>query len=335
MKKSLLALVILGAFAGAASAQSSVTIFGKIDQAALKRIGFNDKQIGDTAGSRIAFRGSEDLGSGMAAIFAFEHRFLPDTGTNGSGVQPTSASSSRFWEGFSFVGLRTPFGAMTLGRQYTSSFLTVQNQVDVFAGETIAALRDIGMGNSTVFAINGVGQVRVADSVKYAAAFSGVTLSADLAETPTGSPDRPYSVAASYGGGPFWVGASFENPAGAEDRLANLGARFTFGQVTLAAGLGNGKNNAAVKLKSFLLGANIAVGTGDIKVGYASLKLGSTDVNKRFGLGYHHNLSKRTKLYVDYAHDSKGFSGALPVVPQTAILRTEKKGYDLGIQHNF
>ena len=336
MKKSLPALVLLGAFAGAASAQSSVTIFGKLDQAVGKAIGRDNKEVGDTAGSRIAFRGSEDLGGGMAAIFAFEHRFSPDTGGLGTGTNPNSLVGTRFWEGFSYVGMRTPYGVLTLGRQYTSSFLTVQNQVDVFAGETIAALRDFGMGNSTVYATSGVGKIRVPDAVKYAVAFSGVTLSADVAEAPEGSPDRPYSLAANYEGGPVWFGASFENPAGANDRLANLGVRYKIGSVTVVGGLGNGRNNADAKFKSYLLGANVAVGAGDIKVGYANVKLGSAAVNKRFGIGYHHNLSKRTKLFVDYARDSKGYSGNLPAsIPANSELRTEKNGYDLGIQHNF
>jgi len=334
MKKSLLALVVLGAFAGAASAQSSVTIFGKIDQAAGKRIGSKNKEILDTAGSRIAFRGYEDLGGGLGALFAIEHRFTPDTGTVGAGVVPNAASSSRFWEGFSFVGLRTQFGAVTLGRQYTSSFLTVQNNVDPFAGETVAALRDLGMGTNTSLTASSIGQIRVSDSIKYALVANGFSFSADYAER-TNGPDRPYSVAASYTGGPFWVGIGYENPTGPNDNLLNIGARYTFGIVTLSAGMGNGDTNANLKLKSYLLGANVAVGTGDIKVGYADLKIGNTKMNQRFGVGYHYNLSKRTKLFLDYAHDSKGFAGNLPAVPATADLRNEKDGYDFGIQHNF
>ena len=92
MKKSLLALVVLGAFAGAASAQSSVTIFGKIDQALGKRVGQKDRQVIDTAGSRIAFRGYEDLGGGLGALFAIEHRFTPDTGLEFAGRVPSDSA---------------------------------------------------------------------------------------------------------------------------------------------------------------------------------------------------------------------------------------------------
>ena len=351
MKKSLLALVVLGAFAGAASAQSSVTIFGKIDQALGKRVGQKDRQVIDTAGSRIAFRGYEDLGGGLGALFAIEHRFTPDTGTIGPGVQPSAASSTKFWEGFSFVGLRTQFGAFTLGRQYTSSFLTVQNNVDPFAGETVAALRDIGMGlqtslTNTPIAVN-PGTIRVSDSIKYALVAGGISFSADYAEAPAGQPDRPYSAAIAYTGGPFWAGVAYQNPGNDDDNLLNLGARYTFSNVTLSAGYSDGDTqrlSAAIgpqKVKAWLVGANIAVGVGDIKVGYADLKIGSLKANERFGLGYHHNLSKRTKLYVNYAHDGKGFHGAFSspaLINSPAVnpdLRNEKDGYDVGIQHNF
>lgn len=350
MKKSLLALVILGAFAGVASAQSSVTIFGKIDLAAGKTIGSTNKEVLDTAGSRIAFRGYEDLGGGMGALFAMEHRFSPDTGTYGGGAAPVGTSSTRFWEGFSFVGLRTPIGAVTLGRQYTSSFLTVQNNIDPFAGETVGKLRDIGMATAASYSAGAValgaiaagaptatalalgaarenpGKIRVENSIKFATTANGFTGSADIAERTATGTDRPYSVAASYAGGPVWVGVSYENPEGANDKLLNVGAAFTFGTIKLSGGIGDGKRNDGLKVKSALIGANIAIGTGDLKVGYATLKTADTKVNQRASLGYHHNLSKRTKLFMDVTHDSKATTPAGDV---------EKNGYDFGIQHAF
>lgn len=357
MKKSLLALVVLGAFAGAASAQSSVVIFGKIDQAIAKPIGTKNKQIMDTAGSRIAFRGSEDLGGGLSAIFAFEHRFNPDTGTNAAGTA-SSPAPNRFWEGFSYVGVRSAtLGGITIGRQYTSSFLNVQNNVDPFAGETVAALRTIFMGGAYGSAFPGAGAVtgviandayntwaggasalgpakgRQDNMVKYSATFSGVSLSADIAERNGGvDVKRPYSAALSYAGGPFWGGIAFENAGGQYDRVLNVAAKYTFGgKFTLSAGLSDGRINAATnnKLRSYIVGANIAVGSGDIKVGYAAAKVAGTQANARLGVGYHHNLSKRTKLYVDFAHESKQY------YPSPFGTIADKNGYDLGIQHQF
>lgn len=351
MKKSLLALVVLGAFAGAASAQSSVVIFGKIDQAIAKPVGTKNKQIMDTAGSRIAFRGSEDLGGGLSAVFAFEHRFNPDNGAVSSGTT--------FWEGFSFVGLRSAtMGGVTVGRQYTSSFLNLQNNVDPFAGETVAALRNIFMGGAygtgagaltpndtyNVWAGGSVAGItgptapargRQSNMVKYAVTFSGISLSADIAERngPAGTGGiadvkRPYSAALTYAGGPFWGGIAFENAGGQWDRVLNVAAKYTFGgKFTLSAGMSDGRVNAATnnKLRSYIVGANIAVGSGDIKVGYAASKVAGVAVNSRLGLGYHHNLSKRTKLYVDFAHEGKAITGT----------PSSKSGYDLGVQHSF
>ena len=143
MKKSLLALAVLTAFAGAASAQSSVTIGGKLDLAIGKKIGTSDKGLFDTPGSRLNFGGREDLGGGMAAVFGIEHRFNPDDGTD------ASAGKANFWNGYSWVGLTGSFGTLRLGRDYTSAFITVQNQVDPFGGDTVAALRPALLANFT------------------------------------------------------------------------------------------------------------------------------------------------------------------------------------------
>src|SRR6187551_782694 len=92
MKRSLIALAVLGAFAGAASAQSSVTIYGSVDMAVAKGDGGTAGNNGGGAGgadvwslqqsnaNRLGFRGNEDLGGGLSAQFQIEHRFNADTG---------------------------------------------------------------------------------------------------------------------------------------------------------------------------------------------------------------------------------------------------------------
>src|ERR1700704_2312288 len=87
MKKSLLALAVLGAFAGAASAQSSVTLFGVVDVNAksVKNDAVTTRQLGTDglASSRLGFRGIEDLGGGLQAGFWIEGALSPDTGGTG------------------------------------------------------------------------------------------------------------------------------------------------------------------------------------------------------------------------------------------------------------
>jgi predicted porin len=333
MKKSLLALAVLGAFAGAASAQSSVTVYGKVDMGLGKTIASEDKQVRDAAGSRLGFRGVEDLGGGLAAVFGFEHRFNPDTGTDATG-------GSTFWNGYSNVGLRGGFGAVTLGRHYTAAFTDIQNQIDPFGGDTVAALRGVGIiPGSGTGANAAIAKVRVADSIRYDIAAAGFKVAATIAEATqpgctTACPDRPFSVAGSYAGGPLFVGFGYENPQGANDKIWTLGGRYTFAPVTLRAGFSSGTNNASNKLRSFLVGASIKVGAaGDILAGYAVAKnrTTNTDISKRLGLGYRHNLSKRTFLYADFARES--VNAAALVAGSTNNF--EKNGYDFGIQHNF
>ena len=139
MKKSLLALAVLGTLAGVASAQSSVTIYGRVDESFAKPVGTKDKQIADNGGaggSRLGFKGTEDLGNGLSALFRFEHGFYPDDGT--------AASSSAFWNRYAMVGLSsTKFGTLSLGRLENGAW-DVITSFDPFGGETGAELRDTG-----------------------------------------------------------------------------------------------------------------------------------------------------------------------------------------------
>lgn len=315
MKKSLIALAVLGAFAGAASAQSSVTIYGKMDLGVGQAISAtveDDKQVMDAAGSRIGFRGVEDLGGGYKAVFGIEHRLSPDTGA--------STSTTTFWNGYSTVGLVTPFGAVNLGRQYTPAFQMMQNQIDPFGGDTQGQGRDIGMR------FGGITKVRVADSVRYDLSVAGFNLGASVAEGASNGSvaNRAVSIAANYAAGPFWVGVGYENPAADEDKVWNIGGRYNFGFATVSAGYGKGTTAAGADAKGWLVGVNVPVGAFDLKAMYAANEVGSAET-KKAGIGAHYNLSKRTKIYVDYGK----------VGGSAVDAYAERSGYDLGIQHNF
>jgi len=302
MKKSLIALAVLGAFAGAASAQSSVTIYGKVNVELGKAIGSEDKTMLDSAGSRLGFKGVEDLGGGMAATFGIEHRFTPSTG----------AANANFWNGYSTVGLQGAFGHVRVGRDYTPAFLMVQNQIDPFGGDTQGALRGAGM-------IIGIGKIRSGSMVEYHFSTGGLNLGAQVAgANENGGTNKPWSLAANYAAGPLFVGLAYENPTGQEDKLINVGGRYNLGFATLSAGYSKGTTAAGADRSGWLVGANVPVGAGDFKIGYART---SDDVSSKVGVGYHYNLSKRTKVFADYGRDSE--------------VKGPKTGYDFGVQHNF
>lgn len=315
MKKSLLALAVLGMFAGAASAQSSVTIYGKLDQGLAKQIGSKDKEVRDAAGSRLGFRGQEDLGNGLSAVFTFEHRFDPDTGAQ---------NSAAFWHGQSWVGLRSGFGQLTLGRHYTAAYSEIQNAIEPFGGDTVAALRNSSITPSTApaGATGFAAALRVANSVRYELVQGGLKVAATVAEK-TGGTDRPWSVAGSYSAGPLFVGAGYEDPSDEDDRILTVGARYTVGPATLRAGFSDARNTNDEKVRGYAIGANVTAGPGQVLVGYGTSKnrTTSTNLSKKFGIGYRYPLSKRTFLYTDFARDS--------------VPTSNKTGYDLGLQHNF
>ena len=107
MKKTLIALAVLGAAAGVAHAQSNVTIYGVVDTGYIKKSG-HDVEMGENVNNRLGFRGVEDLGGGMKATFELERRFDLNNG---------EAKNDKDWDGAANVGLKgDSWGAVRLGR---------------------------------------------------------------------------------------------------------------------------------------------------------------------------------------------------------------------------
>jgi GBP family porin len=129
MKKSLLASAVLGAFAGAASAQSSVTLYGIVDVAYqyddFERGGASSRNAidaGKQAGNRLVVRGSEAIGGGTNAIFALEAGYSMDTGAGGQG--------GRLFGRQAWVGLEGGWGTLVAGK--IASFSSGTGAFDMF-----------------------------------------------------------------------------------------------------------------------------------------------------------------------------------------------------------
>jgi len=143
MKKSLLAVAALTAVAGVAQAQSSVTVYGIVDagyigsstrlnsSAGTAAGGYQNgtkqttaNQFGESAeqGSRLGFKGSEDLGGGSQAIFTYEVYMYPQDATL-SGNGSSTGGGTGLYNRQSFVGVhKNGLGAATVGLQYTPVF---------------------------------------------------------------------------------------------------------------------------------------------------------------------------------------------------------------------
>jgi predicted porin len=306
MTKTIWAAVALAATAGAAQAQSSVTIYGFLDQAYGKNIGSPVKGLIDSAGSRIGFKGTEDLGGGLKASFEIENRFDPSTGT----------ASTPFWKGRSYVGLSGGFGAVKLGRWWSQAYLYGQYQADPFGNQTIAAnYGAVGCGSGCV------GSFWNDNSITYNLDAGGFSFGAQVVAEVAPGGDRPYNLGVSYSAGGLWVGVGHENPGNANDVWNQATVTYDFGSAKLSAGFGQGRNTADVKVRNIIVGGSVTLGLGQIIGSYEQHKVADATVVSRAALGYQYHLSKRTKLFTTVANDSKAAAS--------------KTGYDLGILHSF
>jgi len=315
MKKSLIALAALGAFAGAASAQSSVTLYGRVDLSIGKNTGSAAKVMQNGSGSRFGVRGVEDLGGGLSGIFQIEHRYAADTGA--------MSDASRMWGGRSIVGLKGGFGQVLLGREYTTAFLQSQLAADPWGWDTVAS--------SLTSAITGgaIARVRNDSSLTYNVAAGGISFGAQIAEatdTINNFQGKPINFAVSYAGGPLRFGFGYERTgqeAAATAKWTTLNASYNLGAVTLGGFFGTGNTAANAKHRSVMLTAVAPMGSGEFRAAFGKLtnRSANVDAAKGFGLGYHYSLSKRTTVYADYVRNT--------------ALATQKTGYDFGIKHNF
>ncbi|PPE66667.1 porin [Caldimonas caldifontis] len=317
MKKSLLALAVLGTLAGAAAAQSSVTLYGRVDLSLARNLGTDYMVMQNGSGSRLGVRGVEDLGGGLKAVFNIEHRFAADVGNTGTNNNAANAATTPMWNGRSIVGLQGGFGEVRFGREYTTNFLYVQLAADPWGYDTVAANGSLGGAIDTV---------RSNNSITYSSPTVGGFrghFQWVMDETPGNDTNGSYNLALTYGAGPLNVGfGRIDRDDVAEWNI--LTAAYDFGAFKLIGAYGFGKIDATdVKHRDYHIAATAPIGGGEFRASYNKLETRnpSSDVSSKFGLGYHYNMSKRTTLYADYARDGE--------------LTDNKWGFDVGIKHNF
>ncbi len=350
MKKSLLALAVLGAFAGAASAQSSVTLFGVVDlsvnyqktnnangRAGQRIITEDSNQLNS---NRLGFRGIEDLGGGLKAGFWIEAGMSNDTGAGaatGGGLSFNRRST---------VSLIGGFGEVRLGRDYTPTFWNTV-LYDVYGAN--------GLGqadNMTIYARGALGSgatstVRANNSVTYflpsnIGGFYGRVM---VAGSEGVSGQKFYGGSLNWAGGPLDVGGGYSttkiiNGTSANLKTYNAGASYDFGVAKLYA-LYNVSDYSPRKLKTAEVSVGIPVGVGAVNASYTHGSYSGTTIGADTGKGdqlsaqYIYNLSKRTALYgtLAYIRNRSGANFAFGDVPVFAGQNV--RGANVGVRHSF
>lgn len=336
MKKSLIALAVLAA-AGAASAQSSVSLYGLVDayvgnvKDTITGVRPKSQTVVDTNGlnnSRWGLKGSEDLGNGLKANFVLEAGFETDTGAAG----PLGSTFQRK----STVGLSGAFGAVELGRNYTA-YDTLRALTNNTADTNVAVTTDVWK--------NGIGYAnRASSSIRFdSAVYGGVSgsVSYGFGENKAAGKDSTdmLSLHVKYANGPLLVGYAHQNEMGdgtvtGPDKKFNLIAgSYDFGVAKLVAGYNTEKVTAGGdKDKEYQFGVQAPLGAAvTVFAGYANSETetsGGATVSERSGYDFAatYALSKRTTAYAGYKNveiDSGTGKG------------NEINAFAVGVRHTF
>jgi len=345
MKKSFLALALMSAFSGAAFAQSNVTIYGIADvgvQGLSTGTGKTEAvQSGQESGSRIGFKGTEDLGSGLKANFVLEQGISMDTGASGQGGLTFGRRS--------IVGLSGDFGAVNVGRDKSTTF-QLFDAFDPFAsgfinsGNGLSGIYSIG-GQNTVLGTSASTRGRDSNSVYYytpdtLAGFYGVGQYGAGEVAGNNTVGRSVGLSLGYKIDALNVAYNYYKD-NAQDATATTNAKsantvlvnYNFGVATPVFIYQKVKTDgtsavAAVDRKIFTLGVTVPVdANGKVLATFTDVKddsltkVGSASTvgsAKQFAIGYQYALSKRTDLYTAYARTnqdstSKGFEALASV----------------------
>ena len=366
MKKTLVALAVLGSFAGVASAATSVTLYGTVDAGYEgwsygKDLSDLDNTFvqggGSESNSKFGIRGQEDLGNGLAAVFTLEGRFGADVGA--------IDSNDSFFHREATVGLKGSFGEVKIGRAKSQMELALGGivpghrvaDVDLYS---VAATRH---SNGLFYSYDNAGFSFGADVTTKGGAAGNAT--EGVSGTKVGYGAR-LGYAGQVGGGVTLLArAAYQN----DGTSVNVGTQtvktqewggllaavvpFSSNSLTVGVAYAQGKGNASDLTdakglipgrvgvdKARTLSAVVAAGFGSNDSAYLKYQQrkgtvnGATAYNGNvWAAGYEHNLSKRTSVYADVA---------LATIKQDTVLASQNGngkgralGYSVGVAHNF
>jgi predicted porin len=297
----LAASALLSLLSIAAHAQSSVTVYGRMDLGYRydSTPGGNRHDIANNSNNALGFKGVEALGGGLQAFFQMEHRFQADTGV----------ANDPFWDEIAIVGLRGGFGELRLGRQ--GGPFGVAPDLDAFGGDTVG-----GRGERKAGADD-----KYNSSVVYSTPdFGGFTAALGVADG-TATQRRGTSAVLRYAAGPLIAMASYAK-RGNRDNAWAVGGSYDASWAKLFLAIAQNDGDASgIERKTFDIGVAVPAGPGSVRA-----KFNNDDINgtktRNFGVGYWYDLSKRTMLYTDLGLEKTDDNKRI-------------RRFDAGIRHNF
>jgi predicted porin len=324
MKKSLLALAAMGAFAGSAQAQSSVAVYGVFDGG----YSFTNRNINGTATqttgatsgnqstSRLGFRGTEDLGGGRSAQFVMELG-ISAVGSSALSGSTNPTNNATLDNRQSFIGLSDKnLGSLKLGRQYSLAHEIIGGTDAGGANGVIGANTYVGANSGTAWTATSIApnssyMIRLANAVNYESPrIAGVQAKVMVAQNKSNSGvvqtnTQGYTgFALNYTQGPLFVGAtrSFNSINTVEGTTAGaIGAAF----VTAASTAYN------IIQTETAVGASYDFKIAKVFANYIETKAdGSAGTTSASGLVKFTNAAKRT---------AQNFGVSAPITPTVTV----------------
>ncbi|MFT7401617.1 MAG: putative porin [Hydrogenophaga sp.] len=327
MKKSLIALAVLAA-SGAAMAQSSVTLYGIADVwVGSTKSGVNAKSVTrvDSGGfntSRYGFKGSEDLGGGLKAVFKLEQGFDISTG-----AANTFNGASTSFNRQAFVGLEGGFGSLTFGNVWSAMDDIIGAGNGAFDSGAFSPLY------SMTGSVHNTYQDRPRNAIKYATpSFGGFTAAVayGLDENAAVKQDTvDFNVA--YGAGPIGVSLAYQVQNNTTDtELLLLNGSYDLGMAKLLATYGQ-VETGALKSRDYQFGVDVPLSSAlTLSGSFAQTRDNAASGDGKrtgYGIAAKYSLSKRTFTYAGIRNvDAKNRAG-------TKI--GKESVYAVGVQHSF
>jgi len=309
-------------------AQSNVTIYGIIDAAAAYSRNGDGQSVkslvsGQGSTSRLGFRGTEDLGGGLRALFNIEAAINVDTGTG------SAAGGGLAWQRQSWVGLAGSFGQITLGRQFRPEARAVFG-MDPFDAGSVASPPNTY--SNTVF--------RADNAVIYETPRLGGFVARVMAAPGEGVAGRDLGASLQYYNGPLYLAYGYDtrkNSADTDSRVWNsFGGSYDLSVVKLYGALRTRKEAVAgLDERSYWVGIDAPIGRFKLQAIVARVddRLATNRDASGFGLGAEYLLSKRTDMYARYGN-VKNENGATFGL-DNGVNGSHPSSLAVGIRHRF
>lgn len=353
MQKKIIALAVAGLVSGAAFAQSNVTIYGVADGyyarlSATGQMSNNHFNSGGLSGSRLGFRGNEDLGGGLKAVFEYELAFNLDNTSGGAGTAINNAAGSNGLTGTrqSYVGLGGGFGTVVLGRLQTPGYYI--GKFDALASAAISPQAVLVNKAGWTIAPNNNG--RVNNSVAYMSpTFSGfsavVAYGSGEENIQNAEKESVTGLGLNYANGPLAVGYVYHRVGNVgANNVANaafpnltenmIGASYDFGVAKVLGSWQNKKVTGTATDKLWQLGVVAPVGAGNVHFAYGKLDMDAANSDaKSWTLAYTHGFSKRTTGYVGYNRTTNSSAQNAGIL--TPAAGGSSNAFVTGLRHTF